>query len=409
MRQTVRGQNIITMKYQTSFLVFLLCSWAGFNISAAPKPLFALHLPHKYTKNIGKQNEKYRVRKVVIDAGHGGRDGGCHSKKSNEKDIALSIAKQLGALIEANFSDVKVIFTRKKDVFVELFRRAEIANQAKADLFISIHCNSMPAGEHATHGTETYVMGTHVLESNLAVEKRENASILLESDYEKNYDGYDPNSPVGHIMITAMQDGYLKQSMEFARLVENKFSEVGNRRSKGVKTAGFLVIRETAMPSVLIETGYLSNSAEADFLGLESGQQTIAISIFEAFKTYKQQAERDKICENTITVMGMTMTAKSGEQSAEELSKPKKSNKTPPQKEEYRVQLASSPIEINLRKGRWAQISASVEVKSENDVLKYVTTPFETMTAATAEQYRLRQLGFKDAFVVTYSGGTRKK
>ncbi|MCB0652877.1 MAG: N-acetylmuramoyl-L-alanine amidase [Saprospiraceae bacterium] len=230
------------------------------------------------------------IKTVVIDPGHGGHDPGCLGKKSHEKTIALSIAKKLADAIKKDYPQVKVILTRDSDVFIPLHKRAAIANRNNADLFISIHCNSMPPGNGKTNGTETYVMGLHTAQHNLDVAKRENAAILLEADYEKNYD-YDPNSPEGHILLSMFQNAFLEQSIQFATKVEQQFSVVTNRNSRGVKQAGFVVLKETTMPSVLIETGFLSNTREENYLYTDQGQDQVAEAILKAFSDYKKEIE----------------------------------------------------------------------------------------------------------------------
>jgi N-acetylmuramoyl-L-alanine amidase len=233
-----------------------------------------------------------KIQTIVLDPGHGGHDPGCLGKKSREKHIALAIAKKLAAAINKAHPDIKVILTRDKDVFIPLHKRAAIANRNNADLFISIHCNSMPPGNGHVHGTETYVMGLHTAQHNLDVAKRENAAILLEADYEKNYD-YDPNSPEGHILLSIFQNAYLEQSILFAEKVENQFKAITNRKSRGVKQAGFVVLKETTMPSVLIETGFLSNTKEENYLYTKKGQNEVAAAILEAFSKYKKEVENN--------------------------------------------------------------------------------------------------------------------
>lgn len=238
--------------------------------------------------NLNRHNE-YRIKTVIIDPGHGGHDPGCLGGHSQEKHLALAIAQQLAASLQERFSGIRVIMTRDSDVFVPLHERAKIANRHNADLFISIHCNYMPNSE-ATHGSETYVMGLHTAEHNLDVAKRENDVILLEDDYERNYD-YDPNSPAGHIMLSMFQNAYLEQSILFAEKVEEKIHHEATRRSRGVKQAGFVVLKETTMPSVLIESGFLSNRAEEAYLMTPEGQGTIARAILSAFAEYKNLVE----------------------------------------------------------------------------------------------------------------------
>jgi N-acetylmuramoyl-L-alanine amidase len=229
-----------------------------------------------------------KVRTVVIDAGHGGKDIGCNGRESREADIALKIALELGQEIEANLPDVKVIYTRKTNNFVELIDRAGIANKNNADLFISIHCNAGPA---AAYGTETYTMGLHKTEGNLQVANRENSVILKEENYQKNYDGFDPRSPESHILMSLYQSAYMDNSLRFAQKVQYNFKNKVGRVSRGVKQAGFLVLWKSAMPSALIEVGFLTNPTEEKYLNDKSGQTYIASGIYKAFKEYKQELE----------------------------------------------------------------------------------------------------------------------
>ncbi|HLP49247.1 MAG TPA: N-acetylmuramoyl-L-alanine amidase [Chitinophagales bacterium] len=234
-------------------------------------------------------NNSFSIKTVVIDAGHGGKDPGASGPgKTREKDIALQVALKLGENISKNFPDVNVIYTRKTDVFIELHERAEIANRAKADLFIAVHCNSSTNPEF--YGTSTYVLGLHRTEANLEVAKRENAVILLEEDRDKNYE-FDPNSPEGHIIMSMKQNAFLDQSIDFASKVETQFENNARRKSMGVKQAGFYVLYKTTMPSLLAEIGFISNPEEEKFLLSSKGQEQIANSLFNAFKNYKVQME----------------------------------------------------------------------------------------------------------------------
>ena len=223
---------------------------------------------------------------LVIDPGHGGHDVGAMGKFSKEKDINLRTALAFGKYVERNCGDVKVIYTRKTDVFVTLHGRAEIANKAKADLFISIHTNSLP-GKKISRGLETYTLGMHRASDNLDVAKRENSVILVEKDYKKHYEGFDPNSSESYIIFEFLQDHNMAKSVELAKLVQSNVCSTANRPNKGVKQAGFLVLRETSMPSCLIELGFISTSDEEKILNTESEVDKMARGIYQAFVKYK--------------------------------------------------------------------------------------------------------------------------
>lgn len=231
---------------------------------------------------------------VVIDAGHGGKDPGAIGKTAKEKDIVLSVALKLGQLIKKNYPNVKVIYTRDKDVFVELNERANIANRNNANLFISIHVNAID-GNSSTHGTETFVMGIHKNDANLAVAKRENSVILQEDNYSSKYDGFDPNDPESNIVFSLFQNAYSDQSLLLAASIEEEYKTSLKRFDRGVKQAGFLVLWKTAMPSVLTEIGFISNSEEETYLKSEAGQNEMAVSIYNAFAKYKSQYDNSSI------------------------------------------------------------------------------------------------------------------
>jgi len=223
---------------------------------------------------------------LVIDAGHGGKDPGAMGKTSNEKDINLRVALAFGKLVEQNMKDVKVVYTRKTDVFVELNERAKIANRNKADLFISIHTNAS-AGNKTVQGTETYTLGMHRAASNLEVAKRENSAIMLEDNYKEKYEGFNPKSSESYIIFELMQDEYMKQSVQLAKSIQEEFKSTGGRNNRGVNQAGFLVLRATSMPSCLVELGYISTPAEEKFLNTQEGTNKLSKSLFNAFKQYR--------------------------------------------------------------------------------------------------------------------------
>jgi N-acetylmuramoyl-L-alanine amidase len=231
---------------------------------------------------------RYRLRTVVLDAGHGGKDRGCAGASAREADVALSLVLALGRQIQENMPDVKVIYTRKTNVFVELGERAAIANRNKADLFISIHCN---AGPSQSHGTEVWTMGLHKTTANLGVAQRENSVILQEKDYQKRYNGFDPNSPQSHIMFSLFQSAYITNSLRFAQQIDRQLRTSVKRPSRGVKQAGFIVLWKSTMPSVLIESGFLTNPAEERYLNNKANQSYMAAGIYRAFREYKRELE----------------------------------------------------------------------------------------------------------------------
>lgn len=244
------------------------------------------------TNKIGKQMV------VVIDPGHGGKDPGAVNKGIQEKDVVLGIGLKLGKYITESFPDVKVVFTRNTDVFVPLIDRSRIANKAKADLFISLHANT--CGTPSLRGTETFVLGLHRSSENLDVAKKENSVILMEDNYRQTYEGFDPNSSESYIMFELVQDTYLDQSLSFADDIQRQFSSRLESSNRGVKQAGFLVLRQSSMPSVLVETGFVSNQTEASYLKSDEGQHVIASSILNAFRKFKARSSGSSAPERSI-------------------------------------------------------------------------------------------------------------
>ena len=225
---------------------------------------------------------------LVIDAGHGGKDPGTRGVKALEKDVNLKVALAFGKYVERNCPDVKVIYTRKTDVFIELSERAAIANRNKADLFISIHSNALPDGK-ISRGFETYTLGMHRASDNLDVAKRENSVILVEDNYKQRYAGFDPKSSESYIMFELMQDNNMSNSVELAKMIQHEACSLSGRQNKGVHQAGFLVLRETSMPGCLIELGFLTTPDEEAFLDSSNGQDLLAHGIFNAFLKYKKK------------------------------------------------------------------------------------------------------------------------
>ncbi|MBP5278652.1 MAG: N-acetylmuramoyl-L-alanine amidase, partial [Prevotella sp.] len=225
---------------------------------------------------------------LVIDPGHGGKDAGALGAKSKEKNINLNVALAFGGYVERNCPDVKVIYTRKTDVFIPLNERANIANKHKADLFISVHTNSLPNGRVA-RGFEVYTLGMHRAADNLEVAKRENAAILVEKDYKQHYEDFDPNSSESYIIFEFMQDKNMAKSVELAKMIQKDACETAGRVNKGVHQAGFLVLRATSMPSCLIELGFITSQEEENYLNSAVGIDALGIGIYKAFLRYKKK------------------------------------------------------------------------------------------------------------------------
>jgi N-acetylmuramoyl-L-alanine amidase len=346
-----------------------------------------------------------KIKKVVIDAGHGGDDPGALGKKSKEKNIALAVALKLGNYIKTNFPDIEVIFTRKTDVFVELYRRAQIANTNKADLFISIHCNSTTSPD--AFGTETWVLGLNKSQANLEVVKKENASVLFEKDYAHQYDGFDPNSPEGNIIFSLYQNAYLDQSLQLADMVQKQFANKLGRHNRGVKQAGFLVLYKTTMPAALIELGFVSNPQEEDFLISENGQSQIASSIYKAFKEYKTNYEGGLVFDdNTPDITDNTIVKKDSTSNNIQNDNNKDQNKIDKKDVFFRVQFLLSKTKIPDNSAKFKGLD-DIRYYEQNSAYKYTSGNFKTLNDALSYQHTVQEKGFKDAFVVAFLNEVR--
>ena len=361
------------------FIIVIICTGAFIPIQSFLPAEQASFMPDTAPDN------PYRIRKVVIDAGHGGKDPGCVgiNKEMTESKIALAIALKLGQYIEKETDDVEVIYTRTKDEFVELHKRASIANENNADLFICIHLN---AGPKSVYGTETYVMGVGKTAANLAVAKRENAAILMEENYEARYDGYNPNSPEANIIFSLYQNAYLEQSLELASKIQNQFQQGVGRRSRGVKQAGFLVLYKTTMPSILIEAGFLTHAKEAKFLSSDKGQDYIADAIFKAFKEYKLEVEGE---------VPEDYTDRTDETHAKEN-----------QDIVFKVQIITSSKPIPLDSPNFEGIKDVKEYIS-GGWYKYTAGEERDLKSVYSLQEDIRKKGFKSAFVVAFNNDKR--
>ena len=379
-------------------------------------------------------NYPRRITTVVIDAGHGGKDPGALGRNSREKDIVLKVALKTGELIRKQHPDVRVIYTRSKDEFIELHRRAEIANKAKADLFISIHCNSHKSRTH--YGAETFVMGLHRSQANLDVARFENAAILYEDDYKENYQGFDPNSPESYIIFSLYQNIHREQSLLLASLLQNELSSKPSRFDRGVKEAGFLVLYRTTMPAVLVELGFISNSNEEEFLRSAEGQSQLAEALASAFTQYREHAEQNNEPRKVISharsnnvqkddsfpdvssgAISSAETLSRGKAIAHEesmkFSSPSAQTTPEPLKSKssasgltWRVQILTSSTQLPAKHPKFQGISDIFEYYHKG-AWKYTTGIFLTEEDAIQYRDKLKSKGYSDAFVVPFIDNQR--
>ncbi len=349
------------------------------------------------------------VKTVVIDAGHGGIDPGnlgTGRYKATEKDIALKVALKLGKYIEDNFDDVKVVYTRKTDVKIKLKDRADIANKAEADLFISIHCDAFK--NRSVHGSSSFVMGKNHDDENMRVAQQENSVIFLEENYEENYEGFDPNKPETYIALTAYQNAFLNQSISLAQKIQDQFRERVNRKDRGVKQQPLYVTSRTVMPAVLVELGFLTNKEEEDFLNSDKGQSYLASAIFRAFRDYKK--ERESFVVNPIRNTPTANTDIDKVTSSQDT--PAKENKIIAQKPEaegevyYSVQIVTSGLKKELIPENFNGVKG-VSFYKDGGLYKYIVGKHHTLETAEALKAKLKSQGFKDAFVVAIARGKR--
>lgn len=335
---------------------------------------------------------------VVIDPGHGGKDPGASGSYSKEKDIVLSVGKKLGQKINANHSDVNVVYTRTTDKFIPLNERPKIANKANAQLFISLHCNALDKHKRSPQGVETYILGLHRSQDNLEVAKRENSVIEYEDNYETKYQGFDPKEPESYIIFEFMSNKFLEQSLNFATLTQHELINGAKRTNRNVRQAGFLVLRETGMPSVLIELGYISNREEEKYLNSAHGQNVLVNSIYKAFTDYKKEYDKRNgyaITRNsapTTSVNRDTYNAATNEQHSEI---------------EYKVQFLTGPKLYKANARAFKGLHA-VEYYKDGNLYKY------THGSAKSEKELLPLLReiktkFKDAFIVEFIDDKRIK
>nr|WP_249671508.1 N-acetylmuramoyl-L-alanine amidase [Bacteroides propionicigenes] len=347
---------------------------------------------------------------VVIDAGHGGHDPGAIGKISKEKNINLNVALKLGKQIQKNCPDVKVVYTRTRDVFIPLNRRAEIANDAKADLFISIHTNAL-AKNRTAKGASTWTLGLAKSDANLEVAKRENSVILYESDYKTRYAGFNPNSAESYIIFEFMQDKYMSQSVHLASLVQKHFRNTCRRVDRGVHQAGFLVLKASAMPSILVELGFISTPEEERYLNTESGTTTLANGIFRAFLTYKREQEiRLNGSSQTILPEDIPQPEEEKETAPPTGTTPKTEEKTVAAQTEdsgpvFKIQILTSSRPLGKNDKRLKGLK-NVDYYQEGGLYKYTygassdyNKVLRTKRSITAQ--------FKDAFIIAFKNGKK--
>ena len=334
------------------------------------------------------QNDKFIV---VIDAGHGGKDPGGVSNGYREKDVALNVSLLLGKLLSN--TEVNVVYTRKTDVFIGLWKRGKIANSAKADLFVSIHCNTV--NNSKPYGTETFVLGLHANKQNLEIAKKENAVILLEDDYKERYEGFDPNSEESVLGLTLLQEENLDKSFSLAAEIQQNFSQNLKRKNRGVKQAGFVVLHQTYMPSVLIELGFLSNKNEGKFLNSKIGQQKMAKEIAKSITKYYQ-----KLKANTVDV-------NQDKNSDESKINTSFSNETKIEKEViFKIQIASSKNKIKVKSYNFRGLKNVQRVKVGSYYKYYygITSNYKEVKNALL---KAKEKGYSDAYIAAFENGEK--
>lgn len=357
-----------------------------------------------------------KVTKVVIDAGHGGQDPGAIGKRAKEKDINLAVALKLGKLITDNYSDVQVIYTRKTDVFVELYRRAQIANSNHAQLFISLHCNSTDGS--VASGVETYVMGLHKTEANMEVAKKENSAMLLEKNFENNYEGFNPNSPEADVVFSLYTSAYLNNSILLASKVQSNLLANTHFVDRKVRQAGFWVLYKVAMPSILVELGFISNYKDETQLMNPNSQDVMATSIYNAFVEYKNKLEKtDKkglpvkpiqsvADSKPVTPPVPVVDDKPVQPAEQQISETAKKEDSKNIDIRFRVQFYTDVKNIAISDPKFANLT-EVRKYQQNGVWKYTSGNETTEDAAVQLLKQVRKNGFTDAFVVAFKNDVR--
>jgi len=343
-----------------------------------------------FTSSSPVNKDSIKKFKVVLDAGHGGKDPGNRGGGFYEKDIALSIVLKIGKELEKN-PNFDVVYTRDKDVFIPLDQRAKIANNAKADLFISVHCN---AHNSQAYGTETFVLGLHRNQSNFEVAKRENSVIFLEEDYDITYGGFDPNSPESYIGMMIMQEEYLDQSILLADFIQKKFTNDLKRNNRGVKQAGFLVLHQTYMPSVLIETGFLTNTGEGSYLNSASGQTKMAEAIVAAIKDYSQNINMDTLDQlmDEFPVEVVPVPVENKQDIFSDIT--------------FRIQLAASSKKLDTKASNFKGLAPVIREK-EDKLFKYYYGASSSYSQIQKLHQQAKAKGYPSSYIVAFKNGNK--
>lgn len=358
------------------------------------KRIFVIFLLFLFSFPAKSQDANKGIKKIVIDPGHGGKDSGTMGTKrykQYEKHIALAVSLKLGDYIAKSFPDIEIIYTRKKDVFLELRERTELANQSDADLFISVHCDGFTSPNAS--GASVFVMGMSKLKANMDVAMRENSVIYMEDNYQEKYEGFDPKSPESYIVFSLMQNTYLGQSISFAEKIDDEFATRAKRKSRGVKQAPFYVISRVNMPSVLIECGFLTNPKEEDYLNTETGQDYIASAIFRAFRSYKESIDvTSHQVEEKQEILQKTEVEKQEVEKVAEVAIV------------YKVQIGTY-LKNMQNSERFAGLE--VEEKIVNGTYKYFVGTTSSKSEADKLKKKMREKGFNGAFVIAFKDGIR--
>jgi len=360
------------MKTKISLIIVLLI---------APMFLFASN------GNPEIDNPAPRKFTIVLDAGHGGKDGGYSHAGVNEKDVALKVILDIGKKLESH-PDIKVIYTRKTDVFIPLWKRADIANKADADLFVSVHCNGFRL--ERANGNETWVLGLKRSNENLEMVMKENSVILLEDDYKENYDGFDPNDPSSYATSVLTQEVYMEDSIDLAAMIQNNFASKVKRTNRGVKQNVFAVLRKSYMPSVLVEIGFLTNNSERKYLTSQNGQKSVTESIYDGIISYKQNRDvniTDGAVDNSTSAVSI---------------EPASSQAV------YKVQISAGSRPIDAKSYNFNKLP-EISREKDGDVYRYFTGSTSSLEKASELKREAVKKGYKTAFIVIIENGTRRR